>query len=121
MCFGLCEITKFGETRECCKYKTLGETSLCCGFSFGSILSLPVPLNYDMTISDISIFLKPVLNQEDSRIFTGRQIHPFFSLWKAGKKVQDMADSGSNLSTTKSEEERTTCGPIHVFENTQVC
>ncbi|KAH1255873.1 hypothetical protein AAZV13_04G206200 [Glycine max] len=57
--------------------------------------------------------------EEDSRIFTGRQIHPFFSLWKAGKKVQDVADSGSNLSTTKSEDERTTCGPIHVFENTQ--
>ncbi|XP_027338527.1 uncharacterized protein LOC113852450 isoform X1 [Abrus precatorius] len=57
--------------------------------------------------------------EENSRIFAGRQIHPFFSLWKAGKKVQNLAESGSNLCTTKREDERTTCGPIHVFESIQ--
>lgn len=54
-------------------------------------------------------------------MFAGRQIHPFFSLWKAGKKVPDVADPGSSLCTVKNENEMTTCGPIHVFENSQVC
>nr|KYP55154.1 ATPase family AAA domain-containing protein 5 [Cajanus cajan] len=57
--------------------------------------------------------------EEDSRIFAGRQIHPYFSLWKAGKKVQDVAVSGSNLLTAKIEDESIACGPIHVFENIQ--
>ncbi|KAL2638228.1 hypothetical protein AAZV13_06G103200 [Glycine max] len=83
--------------------------------------SRQVLADYDpVNATEHDLFLEAKLAaEEDSRIFAGRQIHPFFSLWKAGKKVQDMADSGSNLSTTKSEEERTTCGPIHVFENTQ--
>ncbi|RDX75060.1 ATPase family AAA domain-containing protein 5, partial [Mucuna pruriens] len=51
--------------------------------------------------------------EEDARIFAGRQIHPFFSLWKEGKKVQDMAESGNKLWTAERENERTTCGPIH--------
>ncbi|XP_052732608.1 uncharacterized protein LOC108330450 isoform X3 [Vigna angularis] len=55
--------------------------------------------------------------EEDSRIYAGRQVHPFFSLWKEGKKVHDVSESGSNLPTTKSKHKRTTCGPIHVFEN----
>ncbi|XP_027903010.1 uncharacterized protein LOC114163118 isoform X3 [Vigna unguiculata] len=55
--------------------------------------------------------------EEDSRIYAGRQIHPFFSLWKEGKKVQDVSESGSNLPTAKSNHKRATCGPIHVFEN----
>ncbi|XP_014501576.1 uncharacterized protein LOC106762275 isoform X2 [Vigna radiata var. radiata] len=55
--------------------------------------------------------------EEDSRIYAGRQVHPFFSLWKEGKKVHDVNESGSNLPTTKSKHKRTTCGPIHVFEN----
>jgi len=65
--------------------------------------------------------LKLFFNQEDSRIYAGRQIHPFFSLWKEGKKVQDVSESGSNLPTAKSNHKRATCGPIHVFENVKVC
>lgn len=53
-------------------------------------------------------------------MFAGRQVHPFFSLCKAGKKIQEMAEPGSNLCKAKSEDERITCGPIHVFENIKV-
>ncbi|KAL2339795.1 hypothetical protein Fmac_007735 [Flemingia macrophylla] len=57
--------------------------------------------------------------EEDSRLFGGRQIHPFFSLWKTAKKVKDVAVSGSNLLAARSEDERISCGPIHVFESIQ--
>lgn len=54
-------------------------------------------------------------------MFAGRQMHPFFSLWKAEKKVQEVSEFGSNLCKAKSGDERVTCGPIHVFENFKVC
>lgn len=53
-------------------------------------------------------------------MFAGRQVHPFFSSWKAGKKVQELSESRSNLCRAKSEGERISCGPIHVFENIKV-
>ncbi|XP_058787652.1 uncharacterized protein LOC131662001 [Vicia villosa] len=55
--------------------------------------------------------------EENSRMFAGRQVHPFFSSCKAGKKVQELSESGSDLFKAKSGDERITCGPIHVFEN----
>ncbi|XP_027190964.1 uncharacterized protein [Cicer arietinum] len=55
--------------------------------------------------------------EENSRMFAGRQVHPFFSSLKAGKKVQELSESGSNFFKAKNEDERITCGPIHVFEN----
>jgi len=54
-------------------------------------------------------------------MYAGRQVHPFFSLWKEAKKVPDVSESGSNLPTAKSKHKRATCGPIHVFENVKVC
>lgn len=54
--------------------------------------------------------------EENSRMFAGRQIHPFFSLCKAEKKFKDSGDSESSLSAAKRESGRTNCGPIHVFE-----
>lgn len=61
-------------------------------------------------------------NQENSRIFAGRQIHPFFSSWKAGKKIQEAAESELSLCSVKGKvEEVITCAPIHVFENILVC
>jgi len=53
-------------------------------------------------------------------LFAGRQEHPFFSMCKAAKKVQELSESGSNLFNAKSGDERITCGPIHVFENIKV-
>ncbi|XP_073225489.1 uncharacterized protein [Cicer arietinum] len=55
--------------------------------------------------------------EENSRMFAGRQVHPFFSSLKAGKKVQELSESGSNFFKAKNEDESITCGPIHVFEN----
>lgn len=62
------------------------------------------------------------LDQENSRLFAGRQIHPFFSSWKTGKKSQEPADSEHSLSEAKREGGRTTCDPtlVHVFEDVQV-
>ncbi|KAK7275661.1 hypothetical protein RIF29_16782 [Crotalaria pallida] len=57
--------------------------------------------------------------EENSRMYAGRQIHPFFSPWKAGKKSQELADSERSLCTVKREDKRITSGPIHVFENIQ--
>ncbi|XP_061341920.1 uncharacterized protein LOC133288219 isoform X2 [Gastrolobium bilobum] len=57
--------------------------------------------------------------EENSRMFAGRPTHPFFSLWKLGKKFQESDDSERSSCTAKSEDGRITCGPIHVFQNTQ--
>ncbi|XP_038717111.1 uncharacterized protein LOC120010394 isoform X2 [Tripterygium wilfordii] len=50
--------------------------------------------------------------EENSRMFSGRQIHPFFSSWKAGKRCEE---------TNKAErkDNRLTIGPIHVFDKVQ--
>lgn len=54
-------------------------------------------------------------------MFAGRQIHPFFSSLKAGKKSQEAtpqsAERGGTVETTKS---GTECYPIHVYEETGV-
>ncbi|KAK2442206.1 P-loop containing nucleoside triphosphate hydrolase superfamily protein [Trifolium repens] len=55
--------------------------------------------------------------EENSRMFAGRQVHPFFSSCKAGKKVQELSEPGSDAFKAKSGNESITCGPIHVFEN----
>ncbi|CAI8605542.1 unnamed protein product [Vicia faba] len=54
--------------------------------------------------------------EENSKMFAGRQIHPFFSSWKVEKKSRDSAGSEGCLSDAKGESRRTICGPIHVFE-----
>ncbi|WJX10250.1 hypothetical protein P8452_00995 [Trifolium repens] len=57
--------------------------------------------------------------EENSRMFAGRQIHPFFSSWKVEKKSRESADSECSLSDAKKENGRTICGPIHVFEDSR--
>ncbi|KAL2317795.1 hypothetical protein Fmac_031671 [Flemingia macrophylla] len=54
--------------------------------------------------------------EDDSRIYAGRKVHPFFSMWKLEKKNQQQ-EGGS--SPSKGKERGVTCGPIHVFENVQ--
>ncbi|KAK7385200.1 hypothetical protein VNO78_30913 [Psophocarpus tetragonolobus] len=51
--------------------------------------------------------------EEDARMYAGRKIHPFFSLWKVEreKQLQDRVD--------KRKGEKIACGPIHVFENVE--
>ncbi|XP_019430603.1 PREDICTED: uncharacterized protein LOC109337953 isoform X1 [Lupinus angustifolius] len=55
--------------------------------------------------------------EENSRMYAGRQIHPFFSPLKSGKKSQKLSESERSLCTVKREDKRTTSGPIHVFES----
>lgn len=63
-----------------------------------------------------------IFNQENSKMFAGRQIHPFFSSWKVGKKFQDPVQSElSSCAVKRKDEEVITCAPIHVFENIEVC
>ncbi|XP_057728037.1 uncharacterized protein LOC130943949 isoform X1 [Arachis stenosperma] len=57
--------------------------------------------------------------EENARLFAGRQIHPFFSSWKALKKSQEQAEIGNKFCAHKKDNEAITCGPIHVFENVQ--
>ena len=53
-------------------------------------------------------------------MFAGRQIHPFFSSWKMGKKSQEPVNTERSLGTARTEDGRITFSPIHVFENCQV-
>lgn len=53
-------------------------------------------------------------------MFAGRQIHPFFSSWKVGKKFREQVDLELGLSAAKKDSGRNICSPIHVFEDIRV-
>ncbi|XP_021740361.1 uncharacterized protein LOC110706706 isoform X3 [Chenopodium quinoa] len=55
--------------------------------------------------------------EENSRIFAGKQIHPFFSSWKAGKKDLETIEAENNGCFDKRKERNVEIGPIHVFDN----
>uniref|UniRef100_A0A803LV03 AAA+ ATPase domain-containing protein n=1 Tax=Chenopodium quinoa TaxID=63459 RepID=A0A803LV03_CHEQI len=55
--------------------------------------------------------------EENSRIFAGKQIHPFFSSWKAGKKDLETIEAENNGYFNKRKERNVEIGPIHVFDN----
>ncbi|KAH0989402.1 hypothetical protein GBA52_000885 [Prunus armeniaca] len=57
--------------------------------------------------------------EETSRIFSGKQIHPFFSYCKASKKNRKAIEVDGDSSFIGSKDKENTCGPIHVFERTQ--
>ncbi|TYG63754.1 hypothetical protein ES288_D06G055300v1 [Gossypium darwinii] len=57
--------------------------------------------------------------EENSQMFAGRQIHPFFTSWKAGKRSQETAEVGKDGALLDISNERINIGPIHVFERTQ--
>lgn len=61
-----------------------------------------------------------MFDQETSRIFSGKQIHPFFSYCKASKKNREAIEVDGDSSFIGSKDKENTCGPIHVFERTQV-
>ncbi|KAL3638815.1 hypothetical protein CASFOL_016722 [Castilleja foliolosa] len=56
--------------------------------------------------------------EENSRVFGGKQIHPFFTSWKAGKSSQDLTDSESKWSSQK-KEKGIAFNHIHVFEDVE--
>ncbi|GAB4861357.1 hypothetical protein Ancab_036519 [Ancistrocladus abbreviatus] len=55
--------------------------------------------------------------EENSRMFAGRQLHPFFSTWKAGKKNQDIIYGESICGIAQRNARNIKFGPIHVFED----
>ncbi|XP_057974939.1 uncharacterized protein LOC131162458 isoform X2 [Malania oleifera] len=57
--------------------------------------------------------------EENSRMFAGRQIHPFFSSWKTGKRCQETAELDTNWCSAEISDKSITFGPIHVFERVQ--
>ncbi|WZY77130.1 hypothetical protein YC2023_023514 [Brassica napus] len=55
--------------------------------------------------------------EEDSRMSAGKQLHPFFSSWKGGKKNQEAAATTENGGCQdQGKDKMVTIGPIHVFE-----
>lgn len=55
--------------------------------------------------------------EENSLLFAGKQLHPFFSSWKGGKKDCETTAVESNGCLDKRKERNAEFGPIHVFEN----
>ncbi|EYU22957.1 hypothetical protein MIMGU_mgv1a020951mg [Erythranthe guttata] len=90
-----------------------GETS--CG-------QIPFDLTLDeqpsRTIPDLRLEAK-LTAEENSRIFAGKQIHPFFKSWKGGKSGQDLTDSETKLTSFERREKGIAFNPIHVFENVE--
>ncbi|KAL1337277.1 hypothetical protein AAHE18_10G127900 [Arachis hypogaea] len=72
------------------------------------------------SVQKIDLRLEAKLSAEEySRMFAGQQIHPFFSLWKLGKKSQELDKRKHCLCTDRREDGRIS-GPVHIFENCQV-
>ncbi|KAK9270529.1 hypothetical protein L1049_026110 [Liquidambar formosana] len=57
--------------------------------------------------------------EENSRMFEGRQIHPFFSSWRSSKRYQETTELESNWCPVEGQDTSITLGPIHVFETVQ--
>ncbi|KAB5568603.1 hypothetical protein DKX38_002396 [Salix brachista] len=57
--------------------------------------------------------------EENSRMFAGRQIHPFFSSWKVSKRCDETTDVKSNYHLAQRKAKGINTGPIHVFERGQ--
>lgn len=53
-------------------------------------------------------------------MFAGKQIHPFFSLWKVGTRHHETNEAESSCCLVQRKYKSTTIGPIHVFEKDQV-
>ncbi|KAK1384333.1 AAA domain-containing protein [Heracleum sosnowskyi] len=54
--------------------------------------------------------------EENSRLYGGKQIHPFFSSRKTVKRTQERTDEESNSSSVDKKGKSFTFSPIHVFE-----
>ncbi|PON46995.1 Checkpoint protein [Parasponia andersonii] len=60
-----------------------------------------------------------MMAEENSRMFAGRKLHPFFSSWKEGKKNHEVIDLEANRRAVGRDNREMACGPIHVFERSQ--
>ncbi|GMJ02437.1 hypothetical protein like AT1G77620 [Hibiscus trionum] len=60
-----------------------------------------------------------LIAEENSRMSAGKQIHPFFTLGKVGKRSQGTPEAGSNNCLLNRSNKRVDIGPIHIFERSQ--
>ncbi|KAK8594060.1 hypothetical protein V6N13_125870 [Hibiscus sabdariffa] len=60
-----------------------------------------------------------LIAEENCRMSAGKQIHPFFTLGKLGKRSQEAPEAGSNNCLLNRSNKRINIGPIHVFERSQ--
>ncbi|XP_073124671.1 uncharacterized protein [Henckelia pumila] len=81
---------------------------------------------FDLTLDEQQLPAIPNLRleakltaEENSRIFAGKQVHPFFTSRKSGKGNQDLTGSDSKLSFFEKKEKDIIFNPIHVFENVE--
>ncbi|XP_010428843.1 PREDICTED: uncharacterized protein LOC104713430 [Camelina sativa] len=57
--------------------------------------------------------------EENLRMSAGKQIHPFFSSWKGGKRNQETSAAENGTCQGQGRDKIVTIGPIHVFERFQ--
>jgi hypothetical protein len=57
--------------------------------------------------------------EENSRMSAGKQIHPFFSTWKGGKRNQEAVAAENGTCLGRGRDKIVTIGPIHVFDKFQ--
>lgn len=50
----------------------------------------------------------------------GKQLHPFFSSWKGGKKNQEAGAADNGRCQGQGRDQIVTIGPIHVYDKFQV-
>ncbi|XP_073315237.1 uncharacterized protein [Primulina huaijiensis] len=92
----------------------------------GSRKSCSTEIAFELTLDEQQLPTIPNLRleakltaEENSRIFAGKQVHPFFTSWKSGKNNQDLTGSDSKWSFFEKKEKGVIFNPIHVFENVE--
>ncbi|KAL8189226.1 hypothetical protein R6Q57_028792 [Mikania cordata] len=69
-------------------------------------------------IPDLRLEAK-MIAEENSRIFAGKQIHPFFSFRKTGKKSTDCTDTENKWCHAGIKGSKIDFSPVHIFEKSQ--
>lgn len=88
------------------------------GTNNGSITANSIE-NEDLSTPIPNLRLEAKLRaEENSRLFAGKKMHPFFSSRKTGKKIQEVSETESNHLVEK-KDKNFLIGPIHVFEKMQ--
>ncbi|CAK7346989.1 unnamed protein product [Dovyalis caffra] len=57
--------------------------------------------------------------EENSLMFAGKQMHPFFSSWNVSKRCNETTEVESDYCSVQRKDKRINIGPIHIFERDQ--
>lgn len=77
-----------------------------------------MPASPPKPIPDLRLEAK-MTAEENSRIFAGKQIHPFFVSWKNGKKNTESTGTENKWCHVERKESNNDVNPVHVYEKTQ--